>query len=176
MQDSPSTKCSTVPAEASQHSSASCVIHVLGPAQDSSNEQYAEPPTTLSQPPQAATLAGSARAASFLLNLCRKPSTAAECRICLSEGSATHELIKPCACAGTMAYAHAACLTTWVEQKGSLTCELCKQQYQEPYVQMLDLEAAAEKAVTKEKTSPGAAEVDDGNSWQSWGSLRFWLL
>jgi hypothetical protein len=75
-----------------------------------------------------------------------------------------------------MGYTHAACLTTWVEQKGSLTCELCKQQYQEPYVQMLDLEAAAKKAVTKDKTSTDAAGVDDGNSWQSWGSLRFWLL
>jgi hypothetical protein len=61
----------------------------------------------------------------------------AECRICLSAGSAGRELFQPCACAGTMGYTHAACLAAWVQEKGSLTCELCKQRYKEPYVQAL---------------------------------------
>ena len=61
----------------------------------------------------------------------------AECRICLSAGSAGHDLFQPCACAGTMGYTHAACLAAWVQEKGSLTCELCKQCYKEPYVQAL---------------------------------------
>jgi E3 ubiquitin-protein ligase DOA10 len=68
------------------------------------------------------------------MRLCSKLTTAAECRICLSPGSTEQELIQPCACAGTMGYTHAACLITWVQEKGSLTCELCKQQYQEQYV------------------------------------------
>jgi hypothetical protein len=57
------------------------------------------------------------------------------CRICLSAGSAEQELIQPCACAGTVGYVHAACLTAWVQEKGSLTCEICQQHYKAPFVQ-----------------------------------------
>jgi hypothetical protein len=66
-----------------------------------------------------------------------RSDTQAECRICLSAGSTDQELFQPCACAGTMGYTHPACLAAWVQEKGSLTCELCKQRYKEPYVQAL---------------------------------------
>lgn len=59
------------------------------------------------------------------------------CRICLSAGSAEHQLVQPCACAGTMGYTHAACLTAWVQEKGDLTCEVCQQQYKEPLLHVL---------------------------------------
>jgi hypothetical protein len=175
MQDIPSNlkHCSTVSADSSHHSSTSesCVIQILGPAEDHSNKQHAQRPTKLSQPPQAVTRTGSASAVTLLMRLCSKLTTTAECRICLSAGSAEQELIQPCACAGTMGYAHGACLSTWVQEKGSLTCELCKQQYQEQYVQALDLTAAAEKAGNKASLATAADMV---NSCQSW--LRFWLL
>jgi hypothetical protein len=59
------------------------------------------------------------------------------CRICLSAGSADLKLIQPCACTGTIGYIHAACLAAWVQERGSLTCEICQQQYKEPFVQEL---------------------------------------
>jgi hypothetical protein len=58
-----------------------------------------------------------------------------------------------------MGHAHAACLTAWVQESGSLTCERCKQRYQEPYVQALGLAAAAaaDKTRHKDGVNPAAA-------------------
>jgi hypothetical protein len=66
-----------------------------------------------------------------------------------------------------MGYIHAACLTAWVQQKGSLNCELCKQQYQEQCVQVLGLAAVAQDAVLKK--TPDA----DSSGPSRW---RFWAL
>ena len=133
------------------------------------------PALLLPQPPQAATAAGSASAAAQLKQLSSKRAAVAECRICLSEGSAEQELIQPCTCAGTMGYTHAACLVAWVQEKGSLTCELCQQHYQKQYVQVLGLKAAAGKTGNKKGTGPAAAD-GDGNPCRSWLGIRFWLL
>ena len=79
-----------------------------------------------------------------------------------------------------MSYTHAACLAASVQEKGSLTCERCKQQYQEPYVQALGLAAAAaaaDKTGHKDGVIPAAAAVDvDHHTCQPWLSLRCWLL
>jgi hypothetical protein len=73
-----------------------------------------------------------------------------------------------------MGYMHAACLQAWVQEKGSLTCEVCKQQYQEQYVQELGLVAAAQKAGVKSNTGPAATDAEDFD--QSRQRLRFWML
>jgi hypothetical protein len=51
----------------------------------------------------------------------------ASCRICL-EKSDTKEMEQPCACKGTMQYAHKACVQRWLNErpeKGSVQCEVC---------------------------------------------------
>jgi hypothetical protein len=78
------------------------------------------------------------------------------CRICLSAGSAEQELIQPCACTGTVGYIHAACLTAWVQERGSLTCKICQQRYKEPFAQALQQHqqtAAAEEGHEERQTS-----------------------
>jgi hypothetical protein len=174
MQSNPSHNNST---------STSYVIDISGPAEERSNRQHsnrqlAEPPTKLSLPTQAATPAGSVSAACLHMQPCSNPTAAAECYICLLAGSAAQELIQPCACAGTMGYAHAACLAASMQKSGSLTCECCKQQYQQQYVQALGLAAAADKPEHKDRTAPAADTADDTNcnTYQPWLSLRCWLL
>jgi hypothetical protein len=156
---------------------ASCIIQVgVLPANQSSYQSTEPtPPAPLPNPPQAVTPAGSASAAALLKQLSSKHAPSAECRICLSAGSAELELIQPCACAGTMGYMHAACLAAWVQENGSLTCELCKQRYQEPYVQELGLAAAVDKTGQKEGAGPAAAAAL-GNSCRSWSGMRLWML
>ncbi|TKR87427.1 hypothetical protein L596_011827 [Steinernema carpocapsae] len=48
------------------------------------------------------------------------------CRICQSE---TGQMVRPCACAGTMGDIHETCLNTWVQQSQKDTCEICKERY-----------------------------------------------
>lgn len=71
------------------------------------------------------------------LSSCSSAFSTQECRICLSSG-ATEDLIQPCSCCGTLSYVHNSCLTTWVEERGSLICELCGQRYKQPFVQALE--------------------------------------
>ncbi len=47
------------------------------------------------------------------------------CRICLEEDSQDN-LDKPCGCTGTLAYAHSSCIQRWINERGSLTCEICE--------------------------------------------------
>ncbi|KAL1511363.1 hypothetical protein AB1Y20_006165 [Prymnesium parvum] len=51
-----------------------------------------------------------------------------DCRICL-ERAPLAALLAPCACAGSMRYAHRECLARWCEQRSSARCEVCAQQY-----------------------------------------------
>ncbi|KXZ43067.1 hypothetical protein GPECTOR_105g99 [Gonium pectorale] len=57
---------------------------------------------------------------------------APECRICLLS-EPLGDLVAPCHCTGSMAYAHMGCLRTWVMEKRSIHCELCATMYKEPY-------------------------------------------
>ncbi|KAF5443327.1 hypothetical protein F2P56_035890 [Juglans regia] len=56
----------------------------------------------------------------------------AECRICQEEDSA-HNLETPCACSGSLKYAHRKCVQHWCNEKGDITCEICHQPYQPGY-------------------------------------------
>jgi hypothetical protein len=77
--------------------------------------------------------------------VCCEESSEAQCRICLMEGSSPEDpFVQPCACSGSVAKVHLACLRQWArtrqnlpEVQGSLdrcsfqqpSCEMCKQPY-----------------------------------------------
>lgn len=55
-----------------------------------------------------------------------------ECRICQEE-SAIKNLESPCACNGSLKYAHRKCVQRWCNEKGNTICEICHQPYQAGY-------------------------------------------
>ncbi|KAK9823244.1 hypothetical protein WJX72_001322 [[Myrmecia] bisecta] len=56
----------------------------------------------------------------------------ASCRVCLEEDEVA-ALVQPCCCCGSMQYAHHTCIQKWINEKGSLSCEICKQPYTGDY-------------------------------------------
>ncbi|KAG4207948.1 hypothetical protein ERO13_A03G101100v2 [Gossypium hirsutum] len=57
----------------------------------------------------------------------------AECRICQEEDS-VENLETPCACSGSLKYAHRKCVQHWCNEKGDIICEICHQPYQPGYI------------------------------------------
>ncbi|XP_018433924.1 uncharacterized protein LOC108806333 [Raphanus sativus] len=55
-----------------------------------------------------------------------------ECRICQEE-DITNNLEAPCACNGSLKYAHRKCVQRWCNEKGDIVCEICHQPYQSGY-------------------------------------------
>ncbi|CAJ0594446.1 unnamed protein product [Cylicocyclus nassatus] len=58
-----------------------------------------------------------------------EPSSSLErraCRICQSESG---EMVRPCACAGTMGDIHERCLSRWVAMSNKDQCEICQEKY-----------------------------------------------
>ncbi|KAL9687483.1 hypothetical protein QQ045_031886 [Rhodiola kirilowii] len=55
-----------------------------------------------------------------------------ECRICQEEDQ-IGKLETPCACNGSVKYAHRQCVQRWCDEKGDTTCEICHQPYQPGY-------------------------------------------
>ncbi|OVA09002.1 zinc finger protein [Macleaya cordata] len=56
----------------------------------------------------------------------------AECRICQEEDDVKN-LETPCACSGSLKFAHRKCVQRWCNEKGDITCEICHQPYQPGY-------------------------------------------
>ncbi|MCO5588574.1 hypothetical protein L7F22_042531 [Adiantum nelumboides] len=56
----------------------------------------------------------------------------AECRICQEEEDIDN-LEKPCACTGSIKYAHRKCVQRWCIEKGDTVCEICQQSYKGGY-------------------------------------------
>ncbi|KGN51915.1 uncharacterized protein LOC101205076 [Cucumis sativus] len=56
----------------------------------------------------------------------------AECRICQDE-DVIRKLETPCACSGSLKYAHRKCIQLWCNEKGDIICEICHQPYQPDY-------------------------------------------
>lgn len=56
----------------------------------------------------------------------------AECRICQEEDD-VNNLETPCACSGSVKYAHRKCVQRWCNEKGDTTCEICHQPYKSGY-------------------------------------------
>uniref|UniRef100_A0A7N1A9Z3 RING-CH-type domain-containing protein n=1 Tax=Kalanchoe fedtschenkoi TaxID=63787 RepID=A0A7N1A9Z3_KALFE len=52
----------------------------------------------------------------------------AECRICQEEDR-VENLETPCACSGSLKFAHRQCVQRWCNEKRGTTCEICHQQY-----------------------------------------------
>ncbi|GMH15303.1 hypothetical protein Nepgr_017144 [Nepenthes gracilis] len=75
---------------------------------------------------------------------------AVECRICQEEDEIKNLEI-PCACSGSLKYAHRKCVQHWCNEKGDITCEICHQPYQPGY------SAPAPR--------PEDATVDIGGGW-----------
>ncbi|KAH7683982.1 Protein involved in mRNA turnover and stability protein [Dioscorea alata] len=55
-----------------------------------------------------------------------------ECRICQEEDDIKN-LEAPCACSGSLKYAHRACVQHWCNEKGDITCEICHEPYKPGY-------------------------------------------
>ncbi|CAL1411891.1 unnamed protein product [Linum trigynum] len=55
-----------------------------------------------------------------------------ECRICQEEDSLVN-LEVPCACSGSLKYAHRKCVQRWCNEKGDIICEICRKPYQPGY-------------------------------------------
>ncbi|KAI3973352.1 hypothetical protein MKX01_020727 [Papaver californicum] len=55
-----------------------------------------------------------------------------ECRICQEEDE-EHQMEAPCACNGTLKFAHRKCIQKWCNKKGDITCEICNQVYSPNY-------------------------------------------
>ncbi|KAG0470128.1 hypothetical protein HPP92_016223 [Vanilla planifolia] len=56
-----------------------------------------------------------------------------ECRICQEEDHVKN-LETPCACSGSLKYAHRECVQRWCNEKGDITCEICHEMYKPGYV------------------------------------------
>ncbi|KAG0543687.1 hypothetical protein BDA96_02G210600 [Sorghum bicolor] len=55
-----------------------------------------------------------------------------ECRICQEEDSIKN-LESPCACTGSLKYAHRVCVQRWCNEKGDVICEICHEPYEHGY-------------------------------------------
>ncbi|GLJ09310.1 hypothetical protein SUGI_0106220 [Cryptomeria japonica] len=60
------------------------------------------------------------------------PCNLVECRICQDEDD-ERNMESPCACSGSLKYAHRKCVQRWCNEKGDITCEICHQQYKPDY-------------------------------------------
>lgn len=59
-----------------------------------------------------------------------------ECRICLTTDK-QHDIVEPCACTGSVQYAHLECLRSWCMNNMSLKCEICGSVYKDSVVNAL---------------------------------------
>ncbi|XAR58379.1 Ubiquitin--protein ligase [Bertholletia excelsa] len=62
-------------------------------------------------------------------------STIPSCRICHEEEEleSGNSLEAPCACSGTVKFAHRDCIQRWCNEKGNTTCEICLQKFEPGY-------------------------------------------
>ncbi|KAJ0752981.1 putative E3 ubiquitin-protein ligase MARCH [Helianthus annuus] len=82
-----------------------------------------------------------------------------ECRICQEEDD-EHELESPCACNGTLKFAHRKCIQKWCNKKGDITCEICNQIYSPDY------------ALPPARTNPDVMTIDIRHAWGPQIDLR----
>ncbi|CAO2185402.1 unnamed protein product [Urochloa humidicola] len=59
-------------------------------------------------------------------------SKVVECRICQEEDWDS-SMEAPCACCGSLKYAHRKCIQRWCNEKGDTICEICLQQFKPGY-------------------------------------------
>ncbi|KAG2697628.1 hypothetical protein I3843_07G114900 [Carya illinoinensis] len=72
-----------------------------------------------------------------------------DCRICHEEESESCKSLEaPCACSGTVKFAHRDCIQRWCNEKGNTTCEICLQQYEPGYTATSKKSQLIDAAVT----------------------------
>ncbi|URE28969.1 hypothetical protein MUK42_17938 [Musa troglodytarum] len=86
------------------------------------------------------------------------------CRICHEEEEESSSSMEtPCACSGTLKFAHRECIQRWCDQKGSNVCEICLQVF-EPGYTVPEKKASVDVAVTiRESLEPSRINYDPEN-------------
>lgn len=79
-----------------------------------------------------------------------------ECRICQEEDHIKN-LESPCACSGSLKYAHRACVQRWCNEKGDITCEICHESYKPGYT-------------APPRANPDETTIDISGGWTITGS------
>ncbi|KAL1198070.1 putative E3 ubiquitin ligase SUD1 [Cardamine amara subsp. amara] len=69
------------------------------------------------------------------------------CRICHEEEDESFFEV-PCACSGTVKFAHRDCIQRWCDEKGNTTCEICLQVYRNGYTAVSKQSKMIEEEVT----------------------------
>lgn len=82
-----------------------------------------------------------------------------ECRICQEEDE-EHEMEAPCACSGTLKFAHRKCIQRWCNKKGDITCEICNKVYSPNYT------------LPPAKSNPDGMAIDIRQAWGPHIDLR----
>ncbi|EOA21485.1 hypothetical protein CARUB_v10001882mg [Capsella rubella] len=72
------------------------------------------------------------------------------CRICHDEEEESFFEV-PCACSGTVKYAHRNCIQRWCDEKGNTTCEICLQVYRDGYTAVSKQSKFIEEAEEEEE-------------------------
>lgn len=72
-----------------------------------------------------------------------------QCRICHDEEDRRcSSMESPCACSGSLKYAHRGCVQRWCDEKGSTICEICLQNFEPGYTVPPKKTQPADVAVT----------------------------
>ncbi|VFQ72497.1 unnamed protein product [Cuscuta campestris] len=75
-----------------------------------------------------------------------------ECRICQEEDE-EKDMEAPCACNGTLKFAHRKCIQRWCNKKGDITCEICNQVFSPNYT------------LPPARSNPDVFAIDIGQAW-----------
>ncbi|XP_027176213.1 uncharacterized protein LOC113775501 [Coffea eugenioides] len=92
------------------------------------------------------------------------PPPSALCRICHeAELESCKSLESPCACSGTVKFAHRDCIQRWCNEKGNTICELCLQKFEPGYTAppkkaQLLMDSTALRASIRESTETPTRE------------------
>ncbi|XVF84303.1 hypothetical protein PTKIN_Ptkin17bG0025900 [Pterospermum kingtungense] len=89
----------------------------------------------------------------------KKVKEMVECRICQEEDDLP-SLEAPCACKGTLKFAHRKCIQRWCNKKGDITCEICKQVFSPNY------------SLPPTRNSPDVLAIDIRQAWSPHIDLR----
>ncbi|XP_051133034.1 uncharacterized protein LOC127252768 isoform X2 [Andrographis paniculata] len=82
-----------------------------------------------------------------------------ECRICQEEDD-QKDMEAPCACNGTLKFAHRKCIQKWCNKKGDITCEICNQVFSPNYT------------IPPPKSNADVMTIDIRQSWNPHIDLR----
>ncbi|PPS20329.1 hypothetical protein GOBAR_AA00218 [Gossypium barbadense] len=89
----------------------------------------------------------------------KKVKEVVECRICQEEDDLL-SLEAPCACSGTLKFAHRKCIQRWCNKKGDITCEICKQVFSPNY------------SLPPTRSNPDVLAIDIRQTWSPHIDLR----